>query len=153
MAMTQTLVMPDWLGLGLNNPPRMPDHHHCRHPDGSAHRRLPGLADRLSDHSGLHRHAGRLFVWRNVAWHLTKGQTIGPLDQNFQLFGGINGTLGETWSWIFAVVAHRWLALRADGARRAKVATSFRSNRCGRKTTHGRDHSGDPRLRRDPQCL
>jgi D-xylose transport system permease protein len=26
---------------------------------------------------------GGLFVWRNVAWHLTGGQTIGPLDANF----------------------------------------------------------------------
>jgi D-xylose transport system permease protein len=44
---------------------------------------------------------GGLLVWRNVAWYLTSGQTIGPLDETFQLFGGINGTLGETGSWIF----------------------------------------------------
>jgi D-xylose transport system permease protein len=41
---------------------------------------------------------GGLLVWRNVAWYLTNGQTIGPLDETFQLFGGTNGTLGETWS-------------------------------------------------------
>ncbi len=45
---------------------------------------------------------GGLLVWRNVAWYLTSGQTIGPLDENFLLFGGIGGTLGETWSWILA---------------------------------------------------
>ena len=37
---------------------------------------------------------GGLLVWRNVAWYFTSGQTLGPLDENFQLFGGINGTLG-----------------------------------------------------------
>ncbi|KKL58503.1 hypothetical protein LCGC14_2224730, partial [marine sediment metagenome] len=48
---------------------------------------------------------GGLLVWRNVAWYLTSGQTIGPLDENFRLLGGINGTLGETWSWVVAAVA------------------------------------------------
>ncbi|TVR46113.1 MAG: sugar ABC transporter permease [Rhodobacteraceae bacterium] len=48
---------------------------------------------------------GGLLVWRNTGWYLTNGQTIGPLDPTFQMFGGINGTLGETWSWIFGVAA------------------------------------------------
>jgi len=48
---------------------------------------------------------GGLLVWRNTGWYLTNGQTIGPLDTTFQMFGGINGTLGETWSWIFGIVA------------------------------------------------
>jgi D-xylose transport system permease protein len=53
------------------------------------------LDDRISRNSSLHRDPGRSSVWRNVAWYLTSGQTIGPLDANFQLFGGINGTLGR----------------------------------------------------------
>ena len=61
---------------------------------------------------------GGLLVWRNTGWYLTNGQTIGPLDPTFQMFGGINGTLGETWSWIFGIVATLaalgalWLARR-----------------------------------------
>ena len=47
---------------------------------------------------------GGLLVWRNVAWYQTGGQTIGPLDPYFMSFGGINGTLGETVSWIVAGV-------------------------------------------------
>ena len=31
---------------------------------------------------------GGLLVWRNVAWYLTNGQTIGPLDNTFLKFGG-----------------------------------------------------------------
>jgi D-xylose transport system permease protein len=67
-----------------------------------------------------------------VAWHLTSGQTIGPLDENFQLFGGINGTLGETWSWIFGGRGHRWLFYALIQSRRTKWRTSFRSSRSGR---------------------
>ena len=48
---------------------------------------------------------GGLLVWRNVGWWLTDGATIGPLDQTFILFGGINGTLGAFWSWVVGIVA------------------------------------------------
>ncbi|MEM7523994.1 MAG: sugar ABC transporter permease [Pseudomonadota bacterium] len=47
---------------------------------------------------------GGLLVWRNVGWYLTDGQTIGPLDETFRLFGGTNGTLGAMWSWILGAV-------------------------------------------------
>ena len=43
---------------------------------------------------------GGLLIWRNVGWHLSTGQTLGPLDHTFLMFGGIEGTLGETASWI-----------------------------------------------------
>jgi D-xylose transport system permease protein len=68
---------------------------------------------------------GGYLVWRNVAWHLTKGQTIGPLDENFQLFGGINGTLGETLSWIFAVAAIVVSLYALIRSRRTRVAHEF----------------------------
>ncbi|MBI1217002.1 MAG: sugar ABC transporter permease [Rhodobacteraceae bacterium] len=48
---------------------------------------------------------GGLLVWRNVAWYITSGQTLGPLDERFQLFGGINGTLGAPLSWAFGLIA------------------------------------------------
>ncbi|ABV93738.1 xylose transport system permease protein [Dinoroseobacter shibae DFL 12 = DSM 16493] len=48
---------------------------------------------------------GGLLVWRNVAWYMTNGQTIGPLDPTFMTLGGINGTLGATLSWIVGLVA------------------------------------------------
>ncbi|QPH53071.1 sugar ABC transporter permease [Pontivivens ytuae] len=67
---------------------------------------------------------GGLLIWRNVAWYMTNGQTIGPLDSTFQIFGGINGTLGESWSWIIGMV------LTA-----AALAMLFASRR--RKSSHG----------------
>ena len=48
---------------------------------------------------------GGFLVWRNVAWYLTSGQTKGPLDSTFLIFGGTNGTLGTTWSGIIGLIA------------------------------------------------
>ena len=48
---------------------------------------------------------GGLLIWRNVGWYITSGQTIGPLNDTFQLFGGIGGTLGSFWSWIVGLAA------------------------------------------------
>lgn len=59
---------------------------------------------------------GGLLVWRNVGWHLSSGQTLGPLDPNFLMFGGIEGTLGETASWVIGLLgaaAAVWGLLRA----------------------------------------
>jgi D-xylose transport system permease protein len=68
---------------------------------------------------------GGLLVWRNVAWYLTNGQTIGPLDETFQLFGGTNGTLGETASWVVGGLAVAASLLALALARRNKVTHEF----------------------------
>ena len=125
MAMTQVLVVPEWFGLGLEHPLIAPIAIVVGVVTGlvigSFHGWLIGYLTIPAFIVTL----GGLFVWRNVAWHLSGGQTIGPLDQKFQLFGGINGTLGETWSWVFggvAVVASLYGLLNA---RRAKVRHEF----------------------------
>ena len=68
---------------------------------------------------------GGFLVWRNVAWYLTSGQTKGPLDQTFLMFGGTNGTLGTTWSWIFAVLAIVGALYALWNGRRAKASHGF----------------------------
>jgi len=68
---------------------------------------------------------GGFLVWRNVAWYLTSGQTIGPLDRTFLVFGGTNGTLGTTWSWVFAAIAAIGALWAVWSARRAKAAHGF----------------------------
>ncbi len=68
---------------------------------------------------------GGLLVWRNVAWFITSGQTIGPLDETFTKIGGIGGTMGETGSWVFgilAVAAALWLQV---ASRRRKSSHGF----------------------------
>ncbi|MFQ1699929.1 sugar ABC transporter permease [Loktanella agnita] len=68
---------------------------------------------------------GGLLVWRNVGWYLTDGQTIGPLNDTFQMFGGISGTLGETWSWIFGAIASVIAVIGLYNARRTKISHEF----------------------------
>ncbi|KEP71079.1 sugar ABC transporter permease [Thioclava dalianensis] len=68
---------------------------------------------------------GGLLVWRNVAWYLTSGQTIGPLDDTFQLLGGIGGTVGTTGSWIIGLLAVAAAFIAIVQARRAKIRHEF----------------------------
>lgn len=68
---------------------------------------------------------GGLLVWRNVGWYLTDGATIGPLDKTFILFGGINGTLGATWSWVVGLVATAASLFAIWAARKTKKGHGF----------------------------
>ncbi|WP_372840049.1 sugar ABC transporter permease [Phaeovulum sp.] len=125
MAMVQTLVMPGWLGIPLGSSLIAPIAIVVGIFTGMAVGALQGWLVGYLTIPAFIVTLGGFLVWRNVAWYLTSGQTIGPLDQNFQIFGGINGTLGETWSWVFgavAVAATIWAMVRA---RKLKVAHDF----------------------------
>ncbi len=126
MAMTQTSILPDMMGLGLGHP------------------LIPWLTIAAGLITGIVIGAfhgflvgymmipafivtlGGLLVWRNVAWYLTNGQTIGPLDQTFQYFGGTNGTLGTDLSWIVAVIAVLATVYGLWQARRSKQSHDFK---------------------------
>jgi len=125
MAMTQTVAMPDWLGLGVGHPLITPAAIVVGMIAGVAIGAFHGWLIGYLTIPAFIVTLGGLFVWRNVAWHITGGQTIGPLDQNFQLFGGINGTLGETWSWVFGAVAVAAALYGLFSARRSKVRHEF----------------------------
>ena len=68
---------------------------------------------------------GGFLIWRNVGWYMTSGQTIGPLDETFLTFGGINGTLGGPLSWALGGIAMILAVLGIFGARRTKVSHGF----------------------------
>ena len=68
---------------------------------------------------------GGFLIWRNVGWYQTGGQTIGPLDQTFMMFGGINGTLGGTLSWVLGLVAIAASVFLIFTSRRTKVTHGF----------------------------
>ena len=68
---------------------------------------------------------GGLLIWRNVAWYTTTGQTIAPLDRTLLQFGGAEGTLGPTWSWIVAALACVAAAWAIWSARRNKLSHGF----------------------------
>ncbi|MDU9005074.1 sugar ABC transporter permease [Sedimentitalea todarodis] len=125
MAMTQTDWLPNALGLGLGNP------------------LIPWLTILFGLLVGTLIGAfqgwlvgyltipafivtlGGLLIWRNVGWYMTSGRTIGPLDSTFEKFGGINGTLGATGSWIVGGLALAGALYGLYAARRNKMRHGF----------------------------
>jgi D-xylose transport system permease protein len=125
MAMTQTQVLPNMLGLELGDP------------------LIPWISIAAGLITGIMIGAfqgwlvgyltipafivtlGGLLVWRNVGWYMTSGRTIGPLDPTFQKFGGINGTLGASASWVVGAVALAAALYGLYAARRGKIKHGF----------------------------
>lgn len=125
MAMTQTEVLPNMLGLGLGHPlipwVTILVGLIAGTAIGAFHGYLIGYLAIPAFIVTL----GGLLVWRNAAWYMTSGKTIGPLDETFQKFGGINGTLGTTGSWIVAALAVAAALYGLWASRRNKAAHGF----------------------------
>ena len=69
---------------------------------------------------------GGLLVWRGVAWALSSGRTIAPLDTTFRnLGGGSGGTIGGAWSWVVGVVACLGILALLVNARRQRQRYGF----------------------------
>ena len=125
MAVMQTMILPDWLGLGIGHPLIWIIAILSGLVVGVA---IGAFQGALVGYLGIPAFIvtlGGLLVWRNVAWYITAGQTIGPLDETFMNFGGINGTLGEQLSWIFAAVMSIAAILLIFQSRRAKAHHGF----------------------------
>ena len=76
---------------------------------------------------------GGLLVWRGMAWLVTSGRTVAPLDATFQLMGGgPRGSIGATASWIVGDRRLRGGCLRAaQRPRRSASGSAFRCARSG----------------------
>lgn len=69
---------------------------------------------------------GGFLIFRGAMWWVTKGQTQAPLDSTFRLMGGgAEGTLGETLSWVFGIVAAVIAVALILMSRRRKVGHGF----------------------------
>jgi len=69
---------------------------------------------------------GGFLVFRGAMWWVTQGQTQAPLDTTFRLMGGgAEGTLGETLSWAFGLVAAALAVVIILMSRRRKVGHGF----------------------------
>ncbi|MEO5755701.1 MAG: sugar ABC transporter permease [Mesorhizobium sp.] len=69
---------------------------------------------------------GGLLVWRGMAWLITSGRTVAPLDATFQLMGGgPRGSIGATASWIVGVVACAAVAFMLLNGRSQRKRFSF----------------------------
>ncbi len=68
---------------------------------------------------------GGLFVWRNVNWYTTNGQSVSLTDPNLLMFGGTEGVLGAPVSMILGVVASVAAVMALYSARKNKLSHGF----------------------------
>ena len=73
---------------------------------------------------------GGLLVWRGLIFRYAQGQTIAPLDTNFQMLGGGTvgtrvGALGEWASWILGVAICLAIVYSLIAARRRRLRYGF----------------------------
>jgi len=61
-----------------------------------------------------------LLMFRGAAYLVTDGRTVAPMDKTYQILGGgIDGSIGATWSWILAGVAILWMLTNTILVRRS----------------------------------
>ncbi|HIP24047.1 MAG TPA: sugar ABC transporter permease [Rhodobacteraceae bacterium] len=126
MAMMQTNILPDMLGIPLGSPLIAPIAIAAGLATGALIGAFQGYLVGYLTIPAFIVTLGGLLVWRNAAWYMTDGQTIGPLDKTFQIFGGTNGTLGVFWSWVLAALAVAFALYSLWAARRNKRAHGFK---------------------------
>jgi D-xylose transport system permease protein len=69
---------------------------------------------------------GGLLIWAGLAFEEAAGQTISPLDSNFQLLGGgPTGSLGEILSWAVGVLAGIGIVYSMVASRRRRRGYGF----------------------------
>ena len=61
-----------------------------------------------------------LLMFRGAAYLVTDGRTVAPMDKTYQILGGgIDGSIGATWSWILGGVAIAWMLTHTIMVRRS----------------------------------
>ena len=68
---------------------------------------------------------GGLFVWRNVNWFTTNGQSVSLTDPNLLMFGGTEGVLGAPASWALGLMASALAVWAIVASRRNKQSHGF----------------------------
>ncbi len=69
---------------------------------------------------------GGLLVWRGAAWWVARGETISPVDSNFALIGGgPYGAIGETASWVVAIVGSILVVFAIMSSRKQRLRFGF----------------------------
>jgi D-xylose transport system permease protein len=124
MALLQVRWLPDWLGLG--NPWIWVISLVAGILLGAAIGGFQGVIIAYVGVPAFIVTLGGLLVWRGVAWALSKGQTIAPMDQTFKLLGGGgNATIGGTATWVLAGLASLGLIAALVLGRRRRVKYGF----------------------------
>jgi D-xylose transport system permease protein len=61
-----------------------------------------------------------LLMFRGAAYLVTDGRTVAPMDKTYQILGGgIDGSIGATWSWILGGLAIAWMLINMIMVRRS----------------------------------
>lgn len=68
---------------------------------------------------------GGLLIYRNLAWYATNGQSVALTDPNVLMFGGSEGVLGPTVSWIIGAIGSAVAVVAVLNARRGKQRHGF----------------------------
>jgi D-xylose transport system permease protein len=125
MAMMQAYWLPMNLGLGLGHPMIMPITILTGLVVGTAIGAFHGW---LIGYQGIPSFIvtlGGLFVWRNLNWYATNGQSVALTDPRVLDFGGTEGVLGSSLSWIVGSLLAFGLATAILAGRRSKVRHGF----------------------------
>jgi D-xylose transport system permease protein len=109
MAMTQAVWIPQALGLGFDRPYTWILAVLVGVVLGAVIGGLQGFVIAYGGVPSFIVTLGGLLIWRGLIFRYAQGQTIAPLDQNFQMLGGGTvgtrvGALGEWGSWILGVL-------------------------------------------------
>jgi D-xylose transport system permease protein len=68
-----------------------------------------------------------LLMFRGAAYLVADGRTVAPMDKTYQVLGGgIDGSIGATWSWILAGVAIAWMLINTIMSRRRARKYGFK---------------------------
>jgi len=68
-----------------------------------------------------------LLMFRGAAYLVTDGRTVAPMDKTYQILGGgIDGSIGATWSWILAGLAIAWMLINTIMVRRSYRKYGFK---------------------------
>jgi D-xylose transport system permease protein len=66
-------------------------------------------------------------MFRGAAYLVTDGRTVAPMDKTYQILGGgIDGSIGATWSWILAGIAIILMLIYTFTVRRSCKAYGFK---------------------------
>jgi D-xylose transport system permease protein len=69
---------------------------------------------------------GGLLIFRGLAWWITEGRTVAPMDPNFQLLGGgLDGSIGEFWSWVVGALFIAAVVFKAFRTRQRRNRYNF----------------------------
>lgn len=125
MAMSQSQWLPKWLGLEYGSPIILVATILIGLAIGTVIGSLTGWLVGFQRIPSFIVTLGGLFVWRNLNWYTTNGQSVALNDPNLLMFGGTEGVLGATPSWILGFLAAAAAVMAILASRRNKQGHGF----------------------------